>query len=334
MNDYRVEGDRMSKRLEVGKKGRKATQESTSSGVEAALIGGNSDIISKSALNTVGGGVVAGHAPIGKPLPGFPPPGSSKGDGIVVLDVSEDEPKGGQKSIRSAIRAKVVFGSEDRVRLSPADEPFRHICYLEYVTADGSSMRGSGWLVGPSTVITAGHCVWDREHGNNFNRSMKVFPARDGDLAPASANAEDFQTVKAWARDGDTAFDYGAVFLDRPLGNDFGFFSFAQFPDEDLSRMIVNIVGYPATIKRNGQMIAVTPPLLFGQSNRVNEVRAHELVYTIDTTPGNSGGPVICFEGDDKFTVVGIHNEGTSAGNFATRITSEVFDNIKKWKNH
>ena len=97
--------------------------------------------------------------------------------------------------------------------------------------------------------------------------------------------------------------------------------------------MIVNVVGYPATIVKNGSEIPVEPPLLFGQANRIDDVRAHELVYTIDTTPGQSGCPVICWDGDDKFTVVGIHNEGSTSGNFATRITSDVFNNIKTWKN-
>ena len=297
-------------RSEEGKKGRSPQQESTSTG-------SGHEIVSKSAR---GGGNSRGgepKSPRGKPLSGFPAPGSSKGG--VPLNAKVGKQSGGNESARE------IFGPDDRIQISASDVPFRHICYLEYVTADGSRMRGSGWLVGPTTVITAGHCVWDREHGNDFVRSMQVFPARNGNSIPASATAIDFQTVAAWANNGNTAYDYGAVYLDRPLGDDFGFFSFAEFPDDDLQKMIVNIVGYPGE---------VNPPLMYGQANRLDDVRAHELVYTIDTTPGQSGCPVICFEGADKFTVVGIHNEGGSEGNFATRITSDVFDNIKKWKNH
>ena len=193
-------------------------------------------------------------------------------------------------------------------------------------------MRGSGWLVGPYTVITAGHCVWDREHGNDYSQSMQVYPARNGNISPRVANAVDFITVSGWSNHGDTVCDYGAVFLDEPLGDEFGFFAYAEEPDEDLRNMLIHVVGYPATIESGGRELVVDPPTLWGQVNRIRDVREQELGYTIDTTPGQSGCPVICWEGEDQFRVVGIHNEGSAGENFATRISAVVYDNIKKWK--
>ena len=53
----------------------------------------------------------------------------------------------------------------------------------------------------------------------------------------------------------------------------------------------------------------------------------------IDTFGGQSGAPVFrLIAGNPIREVVGIHTNGSLRGNSATRITGEVFDNLKAWK--
>jgi len=258
----------------------------------------------------------------GRPLPGLTLPGRSNG---MPLDATDDELLG-QKSSHG-----VTSGAAERIQTSADDVPFRQICLLDFRTADGSRKSGTGWLVGPSTVITAGHCVWDHENGNDFNQSMQVYAARNGDRFSFSANAVDFQTVNAWAQQRDPNFNYGAIFLDRPLGDLLGFLGFAEFPDKDLNGMIVNVVGYLDTLKNE---ISVPSPVLIGQANCIEEARPHELVYMSDAAQVQSGSPVIYWDGSESFAVVGIQNEGLTSGNYAIRITADIFNNISRWKSY
>lgn len=54
-----------------------------------------------------------------------------------------------------------IIGTDDRVRIqNPSVYPWRAICALRMTAKDGSRWIGTGFLVGPGTVITAGHCVY------------------------------------------------------------------------------------------------------------------------------------------------------------------------------
>src|SRR4051794_24962558 len=54
-----------------------------------------------------------------------------------------------------------VIGRDERQRVLDTDlTPWRKICSLQMRGALGSGVIGTGWLVGPRTVITAGHCVF------------------------------------------------------------------------------------------------------------------------------------------------------------------------------
>lgn len=220
-----------------------------------------------------------------------------------------------------------VIGRDDRVRIlreSVRQAPYRWICYLSIVTANGARVRGTGWLVGPRTVLTAGHCVWDKQRGNDFSRSIIVYPARDGDYKPLSSRESNLHTVTEWARRArpGAAFDYGAITLEKPLGVEVGHFGIANFPDTDLRGFKLNVAGYPGD-KPGSHMWA--------HAQLPRTVDAQTVQYVIDTYSGQSGSPVFIREGDD-YTAVGIHNSGTSRLNFATRINSAVFRQIKEWK--
>lgn len=61
---------------------------------------------------------------------------------------------------------ETVCGSDDRVQISPATAvPWRWNCELIITMANGSTARGTGWLIGPRTVMTAGHVVYSAAAG-------------------------------------------------------------------------------------------------------------------------------------------------------------------------
>jgi V8-like Glu-specific endopeptidase len=220
---------------------------------------------------------------------------------------------------------EVVIGTDDRIRISPTTGyPWRCICSLIITAGDGSRWIGTGWLVGHRTVITAGHVVYIHGRGG-WVRSIEVIPARDGSTRPfGSCNATSFRSVKGWTSSKKRSHDYGAILLPSncDLGRRLGYFGYANYSLFTLLGMKVNLSGYPGDKPAGTQ---------WWHARKIKLVTLRTLIYNIDTAGGQSGSPVWRKKGSQRY-VVGIHTNGASSGNSATRITKPVFDNIKAWK--
>lgn len=219
--------------------------------------------------------------------------------------------------------AEVVIGRDDRVQITNTTAyPWRTICSLIITARDGSRWIGTGWLVGPRTVITAGHCVYMHRRGG-WTRSIEVIPGRNGSRRPyGSCTSASFRSVKGWARKKKRSHDYGAIILPRncAYGNRLGYFGYANL--RSLLGLKVNLSGYPGDKPRGTQ---------WWHARRIKWVTPRTIVYNIDTAGGQSGAPVWRLR-RGKRHVVGIHTNGSASGNSATRITKPVFKNIKRWK--
>lgn len=96
------------------------------------------------------------------------------------------------------------------------DPPFRYICSL--VRKNNGSPLGTGTLIGPRTVLTAGHVI-----SGESSTNVKVIPARHGNDKPLFGTAvsislklpDDFVEV--------TGTDYGIVILDNDIGKRAGY---------------------------------------------------------------------------------------------------------------
>ncbi|MEM7316014.1 MAG: trypsin-like serine protease [Planctomycetota bacterium] len=217
---------------------------------------------------------------------------------------------------------QVVIGRDDRVRITNTrDYPFSAICALEITATTGRQFVGTGWLVSDDTVITAGHCVYLPEQGG-WAKRVRVYPGRNGAGKNDSVfDAANLKSVQGWTEHKKPEADYGAIRLSKSV-SDSGRLGYVTLRDRDLLRNLYHIAGYSAD-KRHGT--------LWGHVRQLNRVCGNLLCYETDIYGGNSGSPVF-FRGDeDDVYVVGIHNYGDISGNSATRITEEVFENIKEW---
>lgn len=225
----------------------------------------------------------------------------------------------------SETTAEVVIGTDDRIRITNTTAyPWRTICSLRITARDGSRWIGTGWLVGPRTVITAGHVVYMHSRGG-WVRSIEVTPGRNAANRPFGfCNATNFHSVKGWTRKRKRSHDYGAIILPRDCryGSQLGYFGYANLNFFSLFNLNVNLSGYPGD-KPSGTQ--------WWHARRIKWVTGRTLVYNIDTAGGQSGSPVWRLK-NGKRHVVGIHTNGASSGNSATRITKPVFNNIKHWK--
>jgi glutamyl endopeptidase len=222
--------------------------------------------------------------------------------------------------------SEVIIGTDDRVRISPTTTfPWRAVCALRITAQDNSRWIGTGWLVAPRTVITAGHCVYMHAQGG-WPKSIEVIPGLNDSVRPfGSCVGTSFRSVAGWVNDKKREYDYGCIILPRDCrpGDKTGVFGFAVKDNPYLMSAYLNLSGYPGDKGGNQQWF---------MARKAKSVAPRVIYYEIDTMGGQSGSPVWIKVGNARYAV-GIHTNGLISGNSATRIVQPVFNNLQAWKN-
>lgn len=225
--------------------------------------------------------------------------------------------------------SEAIIGTDERVRVTNTqDYPFRCICSLLITANTGSQYLGTGWLVAPRLLLTAGHCVYMADE-NGWASQIEVMPGRDAENYPyGSVIATDMRSITGWTMDGDRDFDYGAILLpsERRLGDELGWFGYAVRTDDYFPGIDLNLSGYPG----DGGPAGIDGTQ-WQDHRTVKDVKDRQISYEIDTYGGQSGAPVWETTSDGSRYGLAIHTWGTSTSNGATRITSDVFDNLVAW---
>ncbi len=232
-----------------------------------------------------------------------------------------------------------VIGADDRQQIGDTRAlPWRMVCSLRLRSANGGVFVGTGWFVGPRTVLTAGHCILDRRVGAFV--SIDVMPGRSGNLRPfghLSVTAAEAEVHPDWAEGFDPDRDVGVLHLPEPLGERTGWFAIASPEDALLQGYLVNVAGYPAEIAdrpTHGRE-------LWWHKDAVASLSPERIFYTTDTSGGQSGGPVFAYDdAADGPIAVGIHAYGVprrfglqpvTEANSAPRIDPALAEIIQGW---
>ena len=222
--------------------------------------------------------------------------------------------------------AEVIIGTDNRVRINNTTiYPWKAVCALKITAQDNSRWIGTGWLISPRTVITAGHCVFMHDHGG-WAKSIEVIPGMNDAFRPyGSGVSNNLRSVQGWTQSKNRNYDYGAIILPQSYrpGATTGVFGFGVKDDAYLRNSVLNLSGYPGDKGGNQQWFMALRP---------KSVSSRVITYDIDTFGGQSGAPVWIKVGNTR-TAVGIHTNGASSGNSATRIVLPVFNNLQSWKN-
>jgi glutamyl endopeptidase len=233
-----------------------------------------------------------------------------------------------------------AIGHDDRVRILDTDlAPWRMICALRIGGPSGAGLIGTGWFIGPKTVLTAGHCMFSTKPSGKslggWASTIELIPGLNGDgdgldARPyGSVASQRFSSVDRWVNGEDADFDIGCIHLDEPLGLQVGWFAVAALPSERLESFVVNVSGYPKDRGFGAEQY-------YGR-DRVVRVSERRVYYEVDTAEGQSGAPVWIYEDDDAPPLaVGIHAYGPGAGlevpaNSAPRVIPEVLGLLTGW---
>lgn len=225
-------------------------------------------------------------------------------------------------------QAETVHGPDNRVKITNTSVyPWRVHASLLITAADGSGWIGTGWFIGPHTLMTAGHVVYIKNSGvpgrDGWVRSIEVMPGRNGAALPyGKVTSKNFRTVTGWANSGDENFDYGAIIIPTNLGNTTGWFGFGVFTDAQLTASVGNISGYPGDKPAGTQWY---------DAHRIASVNTRKVYYDIDTFGGQSGSGVYRIINGGRYGIA-IHAYGGATTNSGTRIVTPVFNNMVAWK--
>lgn len=126
-----------------------------------------------------------------------------------------------------------LIGTDDRVPVThTVGIPYRFICALDlyFPNPDDSSrlrrFRGSGTLISPCHVLTAGHCLFTFVKGSAGTRkrtkvlAIRVSPGRSGCIDPlGSATMHSFRISAGWLASRNPRFDYGLITLREAISD-------------------------------------------------------------------------------------------------------------------
>lgn len=206
--------------------------------------------------------------------------------------------------------------------------PFSSVCRIG-VFKDNSNYEvasGTGWIVSPLTVVTAGHVVYHTHYSStneaSYAKKFVVTPAYSERGGITKEYMADTATAhEVFVSSGSVDFDIAVLRLSSPLVASFPSLAYYSVDDEHLIGQNGIIAGYPIDHDDGKKMMFA--------NGRVVGVDQQRMMHQIDTVGGQSGAPLWVLDTAGNPVVVGIHVDGfnTRPVNTAVRISQL----IKKW---
>ena len=212
---------------------------------------------------------------------------------------------------------KAVIGSDDRITINnPSQYPYSAIAYMEAEGHCGCEWTGSAFMVSPSWLMTAGHCLYCTDHNEwaktidfyfGYKSRKNCYYRYEGRWTAWVSNA--VVSGGNYSQD-----DYGYVKLEKRVGDKTGWFGMRMLSDSEISYSWYNVVGYRhGVIKRDYGMATVK--------------NSKQIDHNADTEGGYSGCPIF----DDDYYAVAINTSHyiDESANIGRRITSALLSEMR-----
>lgn len=215
-----------------------------------------------------------------------------------------------------------VIDADGRLQVTTPNGLYAKVAYFEMSDRNWNSVGScTGFLVGGSYLLTAGHCVHPGGTGSNkdFFPYFDVFPAYAGSLEPGGLRCfnENAWTHVSWINSSSTQHDWGLIKMSCNAGDVYGTFGLAvnDVPWSYYDGDSIMVLGYPGdkpqgTLWYDNDFVTWGYPMI--------------LRHTADTAAGQSGAPIL--KGPTAAAGIHAYGVGIFPDNFGMRIDQSLHD--------
>ncbi len=215
------------------------------------------------------------------------------------------------------------------------------------LTGDGETDtfgRGTGFLVAPDVLVTAGHCIDYPDFVDDADKSIvevRIYPYAHSARMPSWWYDESYIYPASWIcyeysaaiRDDDLVssnYDWCVMKLQQPI-YDVYYFACAVSSGSMLNREM-KISGYPhcTDVTCSNDKCDIEECYQVTSSGHIIYGDSYVIRYTNNTRSGNSGGPVYSPQTNICYA---IHAYSSTSYNFGTRITQNIYNAISYYIN-
>ncbi len=234
---------------------------------------------------------------------------------------------GVQGNNNQTISPNSVIGGDNRVQVADTTQwPYRAICSIKVywdTNNDGSvdkTTKATGFLEGPSAVVTAGHVIYDPNKGGWCEYAEASFAQYYGTRPYGTIRSTTIHTSAAWINNCNTDQDWAIVEIESPIGNTVGWFG-KLWTSGSLNGTTVTVTGYP------GDKPSTT---MWTGSGVIKDSLSARLLHDCDTGQGQSGAAIL----NSGNQAVAIHTNGDSGDgcNEGTRITEWLYNLLEQYR--
>ena len=228
----------------------------------------------------------------------------------------------------------VVGGSDDRVVDFSKSAVVKII-----VTKNSGTGYGTGFIVGPHTIATAAHVLDDPSRYMGIGRIDHIYSFNtDGSLRTDTITPLEMHLPSKYtspSNNEEDYYDYALIKVQEDLSN-YPFFEFGVYDYMSDRDITAQITGFPAVVNNINVNNVSTSHVMYTGTNTVLSSDGGKINHNIDTSPGNSGGPLYITEYYDnkvRYIAIGIHNLGDYDNN-GTNHSVQINTDIIKFFNY
>ncbi|MDF9800256.1 V8-like Glu-specific endopeptidase [Catalinimonas alkaloidigena] len=185
----------------------------------------------------------------------------------------------------------------------------------------------SGTMIGRNLMLTASHCIDWQDDSVGW---IKFTPSYYNGSAPFGiawgTRVVYWNKALGGLSDFETAFDYVVVVLDRNMGDLTGYTGYRKYSSSWNNGNYWQVIGYPASLTGTQRPTFSGGGSIWNTASFSTSGKEGLVMGTfIDITPGNSGGPVWGWWGDEPWPrVVGVVSAESSSPGFSTSGDNEA----------